>query len=305
MLRFLLFTVFFLTTSITVTAQTIVPFERDQFGRILLPVITSGGADELLQFDTGAGRSGISSAKRDIFQLKGRRGAIRHLASSGYERLPIGIISDMEVAGIPVTDHKVAIYPSDYKIIEADRERVPGVVGFDVFRGRLIQIDPTERQIIHSANSGFLDHDEWDIVAGYANDNANIMATVEYKGVELHVLFATGFSKSSINHSAFNRLFPEQKDRVQTRRINVTKGMENRVRALGVVTLQNLNISGWDIGDLEVAVANVTSRHITGEKGLPLLVLGAEILTHTALVFDFRDFRIWHRRSDSTLVSSN
>lgn len=303
MVRILLFLVAICLNSFSIQAEQTVAFKRDAQGRILVPVTIDENSSDYLQLDTAAGRTAISEVKRHPYHVKPYDGHIRHMASNGFAKVSVGTMENLAVAGINIKRHIVAVYPADYKSVQENDAPVAGVVGFDVFRGQLLQINGEAGHIAYAANSGFLDQGEWGVIPGYPNTNASILTKTSYKGVELTVLFATGYSRSALNLAAFAELYPNQKHRVLPRKITYRRGMENRVRAGGAVTLAGLDIGGWQLDDLEVAVINVPSIRIAGEDNVPLLILGADVLTRSNLVFDYRDFQVWYPRKAEAVAS--
>ncbi len=291
--------------ALAVSAEGILTFKKDDYGRLLIPVEAATGEQRYFQFDTASGRSAMLDVRADLYGAKRYEGGIRHVGSAGLRRVPVGSVRKLSVAGISRSNHIVALYPyrghQDYN----DPDIVAGSIGFDGLRGTVVHVLPQNNTMVLSANSGYLDRSKWGLLAGYPSSNASILVDFSYENIDFTLLLATGFSRSAINYSALRALRPGVKPKTLKSKRQLSRGLDVNEKDYGTLQLTNLDINGWKLGNLEVVAVPISSHEFVGYMDEPLLILGADVLTNEELVFDFRDFQLWYPISAKGIIDTS
>lgn len=262
------------------------PFHLDDYGRPLVEIAFSNGEKLDVLLDTAARRTAFTN---DVATRQGARrrmrSTIRHFSSAGLLTLPLATLDEILLFGKPIRQNTLALYP--------DRVSASGLVGFDTLRGQVIRFSQETQTIEMLANSGRLAGEGWARIPGRNNRYMGIILKAQYGEHELDVLVATGSSHTILDRHAANALFPSKDFSVFFGTTQVYQGLPVWPRNLDTITLKNLAIGEWQLGDVDVTVDKLSASDATGVEGSKFLLLGADILMRQNIALDFRDHSVW------------
>ena len=269
-----------------------VPFTKDAYGRILVPVELGDGQERLFLLDTAARRFGLTSSILPHQGIKRFQGSnIRHVSSAGTLNLSLAKIRNVRFDENRREDMVAAIFPVS--------PFVEGLAGFDAYHGYLLHVDPQSNQLALHANSEEFARAGWRLISGSPNSYGGLLIESHYAGKPITVLLASGLSHSVIDVRAAKLLFPDrfkkgkfQKDRKKPD-LSVVMGLMPNSHLLKPVVLKDFNVEGWELGDVEFGIDKLPVDRNRSAMNAPLLMLGADILANHEYVLDTRGHQLW------------
>jgi len=274
-----------------VAETSMLPIKLDEYGRITVPVTLEGREQEqYFLLDTAARRSLLLNRDSDTPGVKlYQKGTIRHYSSQGLLRLPAATISSWLVGDRVVKNSIIGLY--------SDVAGAAGMVGNNVFLGRILHWKPTTDHLNVYTNTMPISGAGWHNVGGKPNRYFSMLLTTEYHGMEIAVLVATGASRTLLSSDAARKLFPASQawseNNVDYK--SIERGLGSERKNFRALTLHDFKIGKWDVGDIEVLSASFDTREITGFMNAPVLILGSDILLQHEVAFDFRDYQLWFK----------
>ena len=267
----------------------ILPVALDEYGRITVPTLLDGRSEaQYFLFDSAARRSLLLNRDSDANGIRRyEKGTIRHYSAEGLLRLPAATISSWKVGSRTVKNSIIGLY--------SDTDEAAGLVGNNVFLGRILHWRPGAGQLEIHANTAPFAGASWRNVGGRPNRHFSMLLTTEYRGVEITVLVATGASRTVLDTGTLNQLFPNSKQWSEKNidYKSVEFGLGSQRKNFRDFTLPNFAIGKWHLGDIGVLSKSFDTKEITGFVNAPVMILGADILLANEVAFDFRDYQLW------------
>lgn len=284
------------STAHTRADEKTVPFSINAAGYIVVPLEISGEEASCFILDTAARRFGITNEMADLPGAERvYRGMINHVSSGGNLRLPHARLHNLRFAGHELELGNSAIFPSRV----ANGPVSCGVLGFDAYHGYVMRLNGPARRLELDPHSGDLARAGWRLISAEPNNQGALMIQTSYRGQELTVILATGLSRSMLDYSAAELLFPE---RFEGKPKPSLKGHGATIASLGFLAsereyktllLPDFAIKSWHVGNVEAAVTRLPARVQTGHVKAPLLMLGADVLAHKDFALDTRSHQLW------------
>jgi hypothetical protein len=278
--------------SATLKAADEIAYERDKFGRILVPIDLGDGQNRRFLLDTGARRFAVNAGMLPHKKIREfERSTINYMSSAGVLRLPL---VKLENVGFIQNNREgliAGVFPAKFKSV--------GIAGFDAYHGYILHINPAKQQLGLYGNVGSFALRDWRLITGNPNVYGGLLLETEYKGVALTVLLSSGLSKSMLDIQAAALLFPDKVTQFHvtpgkeygTER--VVMGLDPRQKVYSTLILKDFNIRGWQLGDIEVAVNHLPVRKNTGYINTAFLMLGADVLAEKEYAIDSRGHQLW------------
>jgi len=277
------------TTAPAIAKSETLPVTLDDYGRITMPIVLDGRTStQHFLFDTAARRSLVLNRDSNAAGIRRyENGTIRHFSAEGLLRLPAATISSWKVGGRTVQNSIIGFY--------SDNAELAGLVGNNVFLGRILHWRLGSGLLNVYANTAALSDASWHNIGGRPNRHFSMLLTTEYRGVEITVLVATGASRTMLDSDTLYKLFPNSEvwspNNVDYK--SVEFGLGSQRKNFRAFKLPDFKIGSWDLGEVEVLSANFDTKEITGFMNAPVMILGADILLKHEVAFDFRDYQLW------------
>jgi len=269
-----------------------IPFEYDQYGRILVPIEI--GSDNIYPFllDTASRRFSITDELLPQSHIKRHdHRTIRHMSSAGMYNLPLATLKQVSFGQNAREARIAAIFPKSRQIM--------GSAGFDAYHGYILHINPMHKQIELHANSGAFANADWQLITGNPNQYGGLLLETTYKGHNLTVVLASGLSTSILDIQAASALFPNRvnKNHVLPGKedgvVDLQMGLNQKRYLEKTIVLEDFSIKDWHLGNLSVAIRGLSTQNKTGYTNSMLLMLGADVLAKTEMAIDGRSHQLW------------
>ncbi len=259
------------------------PLEIAETGHATVPV-HGGFGEQQFVLDTGAEGSAIYAdfASSFAFPDAGKTDLQGQTGAASVELVDIGVVSLDGVAKGPIKAAKLAP--------RADKIRLAGIVGLDVFGDRTLDFDLPRRRASLLA-PGTLPADlKTAPVTATATAGMLLTVPVRIGSVTATAVIDTGARKTRINWNLARLLKIDPADLAQG---DVIHGATNTAMSTGATRLQGVSLGTRKLADAPVLVADLPVFEVFGVADRPAVILGLDWLNETRMVVDFPGKRVW------------
>lgn len=271
-----------------------IPFKRDAYGRMLVPVTVDGITHDCFLFDTAARRFAIAFKEEDLNSIVVEdRSSMNFMSSSGFLRLPLAQVSSLAVGRKELGKTYVARFPKG--------DTACGVAGFDAYNGFVMQVDPAQSVIRQLPHSGDLAAANWQFIDGSFNRFGGMLLKTTYRGQEITVMLASGLSASLMDYKTAKLMFPDKFRKGPGYTLDgkweaqfLSRGIVGGPKQFESLTLKDFDIQGWKLGDIKVAVTRLNDERGISSKSDAFIMIGADVLAARPYAIDTRWHQVWY-----------
>jgi predicted aspartyl protease len=263
-----------------------VPITIAPTGHALVSVAIEGRGAVPMVFDTGAEGSALYAATAAAWslpaagapaQLVGQTGT----AEVGLVRLPAATLDGVTVEGIDA-----ALLPP-----RADGQVLNGIVGLDLFGGKVLDFDLPRRRLALLDSARVLTART--VAVGGQRVAGNLLAVPIFAGkVMATAVIDTGARKTRINWKFAQALGLSEASEGFAKG-EVIRGATNVPVPTLAGTLPVVTLGGVTLRDAPVLVADLPVFALFGVSDRPAVILGLDWLERARMVIDFPNDRVW------------
>lgn len=260
-----------------------VPLDIAETGHATVPVEGAFGEQQFV-LDTGAEGSAIYEDVAALFDFPDA-GRTNLQGQTGASVVTLIDIGEVTLDGVRKGPIEAAILPP-----RADKIRLAGVVGLDVFGDRTLDFDLPRRRLSLLAPGRLPDDLTTSPVAAKATAGQLLTVPVKIGSVTATAVIDTGARKTLVNWSLARLLKIAPADLSVGETIN---GATNMAIGTGTTQLSEVELGTRRLTDAPVLVADLPVFEIFGVADRPAIILGLDWLGDTRLVVDFPGQRVW------------
>lgn len=264
-------------------AQADVPLAIAETGHATVPVKGEFGEQQFV-LDTGAEGSAIYEDFANMFNFPSM-GATSLQGQTGTSSVTLANVGHVSLDGVvkgPIEAAKLAP--------RADKIRLAGIVGLDVFGDRTLDFDlPRHRASLLAP--GHLPADlTTNPVTATATTGMLLTVPVKIGSVTAVAVIDTGARKTRINWNLARLLKIDPEDLAQG---DTIQGATNSAVETGATQLRDVYLGARNLTNAPVLVADLPVFEVFGVADRPAVILGLDWLVDTRLVVDFPGQRVW------------